>query len=111
MYRIFCESYENFKNTFYEENYRLDVAKPLELIANLDEYEKEKEENTDKFKKVCDLIYFMENNILKFPKFKAFLWTLDSRNIKSKNYGVAKKEDLEEQSKLINSFLKLAYWY
>ena len=36
---------------------------------------------------------------------------LDSRNIKAKQYNVSSKEELEEQTKLINSFLKLAYWY
>ena len=47
----------------------------------------------------------------RFPKLKAFLWTLDSRNIRAQKYGVSKEEDLEEQTKLVNSFLKLAYWY
>lgn len=28
-----------------------------------------------------------------------------------KRYNISKKEELEEQTKLINSFLKLAYWY
>ena len=28
-----------------------------------------------------------------------------------KKYNIAKQEELEEQTKLINSFLKLAYWY
>lgn len=54
---------------------------------------------------------FMKNNVERFPKLKAFLQTLDSRNIKAQRYGVSKEEDLEEQTKLINSFLKLAYWY
>lgn len=53
----------------------------------------------------------MKNNVKRFPKLKAFLWTLDSRNIKTHRYGVSKEEHLEEQTKLINSFLKLAYWY
>ncbi len=48
MYRVFCESYENFKKSFDDNNFRLEVAK---------------------------------------------------------------QEDLEEQAKLVNSFLKLAYWY
>ncbi len=36
MYRIFCESYENYKKTFDKENYRLEISKPFELIANID---------------------------------------------------------------------------
>ena len=38
MYRIFCESYQNFIKSFDENNYRLEIAKPLELIANIDKY-------------------------------------------------------------------------
>ena len=53
----------------------------------------------------------MKENVERFPKLKAFLWTLSSSNIKEKKYNIAKVEDLEEQTKLINSFLKLAYWY
>lgn len=53
----------------------------------------------------------MKENIEKFPKLKAFLWTLSSRNIKDIKYNIANKEELEEQTKLVNSFLKLAYWY
>ena len=53
----------------------------------------------------------MYQNIKKYPRFKAFLWTLQARNIDGKNYNISSKEDLEEQLKLINSFLKLSYWY
>lgn len=110
MYRIFCESYENYKKTFDKENYRLEISKPFELIANIEKYKREKNKNSEIYKKLSDLIYFMKKNIEQFPKFKAFLWTLEPRGIEGKKYNVATKEDLEEQTKLINSFLKLAYW-
>ena len=38
MYRIFCESYQNFINLFNENNYRLEIARPLELIVDVDKY-------------------------------------------------------------------------
>lgn len=41
MYRIFCESYHNFINSFDENNYRLEVAKPLELIVDVNKYREE----------------------------------------------------------------------
>lgn len=111
MYRIFCESYENFLKTFEEENYRLKIAKPFELITNTQKYEKEKEAQSDLYKNLCNLLEYMQKNINRFPKFKAFLWTLKSRNIVAKKYNDEKREELEEQAKLINSFLKLVYWY
>lgn len=60
---------------------------------------------------VADLLYYMQKNIDKYPKMKAFLWTLESRNMKPKKYNITDIENLEEQAKLINSFLNLAYWY
>lgn len=62
-------------------------------------------------KKLCDLLSFMKENVNRFPKLKAFLWTLDSRNINAIKYNISNIEELEEQTKLVNSFLKLAYWY
>lgn len=111
MYRIFCESYQNFIKTFDKENSRLIVAEPLGLITDVQKYQEQEKEQTDLYKRLCDLIYFLSKNVDIFPRTKAFLWTLSSRNMKPKNYNVAKKEDLEEQAKLVNSFLKLAYWY
>ena len=111
MYRIFCESYQNFINSFDGNNYRLEIAKPLELIANIDKYVEEEKKQSELFKRLCDLIYFMNENVERFPKLKACLWTLSSRNMTGEKYNMAKREELEEQTKLINSFLKLAYWY
>ena len=111
MYRVFCESYENFLKTFNEESYRLEIAKPFELIVNTEKFEEEKSKKSDLYKRLCDLLQYMKKNITKFPKFKAFLWTLTSRDIIGEEYNVETNEELEEQAKLINSFLKLAYWY
>ena len=111
MYRIFCESYQNFINSFDDDNYRLKMSKPLELITNIDKYKEEQNKQSEIYKKLCDLIYFIKENVEKFPKMKAFLWTIESRDIKAKNYNISEIEELEEQAKLINSFLKLAYWY
>ncbi|MGN1297865.1 MAG: hypothetical protein ACI4VH_05545 [Clostridia bacterium] len=111
MYRIFCESYQNFLSLFHEDNYRLKISKPLELIVNLNKYKEEEKKESQIYKQLCDLMIYMKENVERFPKLKAFLWTLSSRNINEKKYNVAKKEDLEEQTKLVNSFLKLAYWY
>ncbi len=93
------------------DNYRLQISKPFELLVDIDKYNKEQKEQSELYRKLCDLIEFMKNNVERFPKLKAFLWTLDSRNIKAQKYGVSKEEELEEQTKLINLFLKLAYWY
>ena len=111
MYRIFCESYYNYINSFEDDNSRLRNAEPLELIVNLDKFNYEKKQCSNIYKKLCDIIYYMKQNIKYYPKFKAFLWTLESRDIQPKEYNILTYEELEEQIKLVNSILKLAYWY
>ena len=111
MYRIFCESYRNYLNTFDKDCYRLKISRPIELIVNTNKYKEEEKKNSNLYKRLCDLVYYMGQNIDKYPKIKAFLWTLSSRDIKGKKYNISNLEELEEQTKLINSFLKLAYWY
>ena len=111
MYRIFCESYKNFIDSMDKESYRVKVSEPLSLIVNLDKFKKEKYSKSDLYKKLCDLVNFMNNNIQKFPRLKAFLWTIEARNIKGEDFNVSTLDELQEQTKLVNSFLKLAYWY
>ena len=111
MYRIFCESYKNFIESLDGHNYRIKISEPLELIANNEKLYEEEKKQSELYKKLCDLICYMQENVKKFPRFVAFLWTLDARNIKGKKFNISSKEELDEQAKLINSFLKLAYWY
>ena len=83
----------------------------FELLTDVGKYEEEKLKQSQRYKKISDLINYIKENIKRFPRLKAFLWTLQSRNIEGKKFNVMSKEDLEEQTKLINSFIKLAYWY
>ena len=82
-----------------------------EAIKHCEEVAEEKEKHSDIYIKLCNLLAYMQDNIDKFPKFKAFLWTLKSRNIVGEKYNNENTDELEEQAKLVNSFLKLAYWY
>lgn len=113
MYRIICESYENYKKDFLPDNtdnYRYRVAKPLELLLDLSLYEKEKAEETAKYQKLEALIYLLKKDINKYPRAKSFIWSLESRGIYGKNYEVLSKNDFNELTKIINMFLKLSYW-
>ena len=111
MYRIFCESYKNYIKTFDKNSYRLKISNDFELLTDVGKYEEEKSKQSQRYKKISDLINYINENLQKFPRLKAFLWTLESRNIEIKKFNVSKEEDLEEQAKLINSFIKLSYWY
>ena len=114
MYRVFCESYENYIKQYEpvtENNeYRYKISKPFELIRDLERFRLEQSQNTLLYKELCDLLYYMANNLDRFPKLRAFLWTLDARGIEGKYFGVVSETDLEEQTKLASMFLNLLYW-
>ncbi|WHH59245.1 hypothetical protein [Petroclostridium sp. X23] len=114
MFRIFCESYDNYisqyKDVAFQNEYRFKIAQPLKLLKDLDEYEIARKDNTLEYKQISDLLFFMEQQIERFPKLKAFLWTLESRDIKGHYFGVVYEKDLMEQVKLVNMFLSLLYW-
>lgn len=113
MYRIVCESYENYKKDFLpndKNNYRYRITRPLELILDLSLYEKEKKRNTLMYRKLESLIYLLKKNIEENPNCKSFLWSLESRGIYGRDYGAISDEEFKELSKIINMFLKLSYW-
>ncbi|MEA4846856.1 MAG: hypothetical protein VB106_06440 [Clostridiaceae bacterium] len=114
MYRIFCESLKKYMKEFEEagavNEYRYLTAFPLKLIADLELYNTEKAKDSMLYKQVRDLLYYMGNNINEYPRFEAFLWTLESRGMTAELYGIASQEDLEEQAKLVNMILNLVYW-
>ncbi|WP_236932655.1 hypothetical protein [Geosporobacter ferrireducens] len=107
-------SYENYisqyENGVGHDEYRYKIAKSIELLKNPDAYMQNKNANSMAYKKISDLIFYMQEHIEQFPKFKAFLWTLESRDMKGKYFGVVPEEELKEQAKLINLFLNLLYW-
>ena len=111
MYRIFCESYENYIELFDKECYRLRIAKDFKLLTDENKYAKEKSKQSLQYKKVSDLLNYIQENLDRFPRLKAFLWTIEARGMVPKKFNVANEKNLEEQAKLINSFIKLVYWF
>lgn len=109
MYRLFCESYKNYIALNNSNDYRAKLAEPFALIVDANRFEKEKAEETILYKSLCDLLYFLEQSKEQYPRSIAFLWTIESRNMIGKYYGVVNSQDLQEQAKLINMFLKLVY--
>ncbi|HYE12047.1 MAG TPA: hypothetical protein VEF53_17900 [Patescibacteria group bacterium] len=114
MYRIFCESYKNFISAYdkkdSQSDYRYKISLPIELLVDLDKLHLEKKQNSLPYKELRDLLYYMNCNIDRFPKFNSFLWILESRGITPEFFGVSEPVKLEEQAKLMNMFLNLAYW-
>ncbi len=114
MYRIVCESYKNYVEDFLPDNkddYRYKVMQPFRLILDLSVYNNEKRKKSLDYHKLEDFIYLIKQNIEKYPNFKSFLWSLESRNILGEHRGVLTLEEFSEQAKIINMFLRLSYWH
>lgn len=88
MYKIFCESYINYINSFDTDNYRVRVAKPIELLVDVAKYQEEKRKESKIYQEVSDLLCYLEENIDKYPRVKAFLWTIEARGMKGKKYQI-----------------------
>jgi len=110
MYRVFCESYENYILQNNGSDYRSEMAKPLSLIVDVGKFEREKFQNTMQYKKMSDLLFYLETHKDDYPRFTTFLWTIESRGMIPQFCGVSLEQDMQEQAKLINSLLKLTYW-
>ena len=113
MYRIVCESYINYKKDFLPNNindYRYKIAQPLELLLDLSLYEEEKENKTMNFKKLESFIFLVKENINDYPNFKSFLWSLEARGICGEDYNAMDEEEFHELLKIVDMFLRLAYW-
>ncbi len=113
MYRIVCESYENFNKDFLPnntDNYRYKIMEPFKLITDLDIYERESKNGTLDYKKIEHFVFLAKQDIDKYPNIKSFLWSLESRGIMGANYGVLENIEYQEMMKILNMFLKLSYW-
>ena len=46
MYRIFCESYDNFLKSIEKDSYRVKITEPFELITDLKKLNEEKDKKS-----------------------------------------------------------------
>ncbi|MBP7177330.1 MAG: hypothetical protein KBA53_14085 [Thermoclostridium sp.] len=114
MYKMFCKSLENYLSGFTDRGgqngYRYRIAKNLNLLADTDAFNMARKCRTAEYFRICDLLHYMSDNIEHYPKFKAFLWTLESREMYGEQSNLVSETDLREQAKIIQSILNMQYW-
>jgi len=79
-------------------------------MVDLSLYKEEKNKDTIDYKKLEHFVYLLKKNIHEHPNFKSLLWSLESRGISGKDYGILSKEEFAELRKIVNMFLRLSYW-
>lgn len=110
MYRVFCESYANLINSLEKDSVRYNTMLPVSLLTEPQRYYSESAKCSFIYKRVSDLLFYMQKSTINYPKLKAFLWKLESRGISPKLYSVSSEEEIYEQIKGVNSILNLMYW-
>ena len=113
MYRIFKESYPNLIKTV--DGVRKKYIDYFDLIDDVEKYNKNKIENSIKYKKLNRLLYYIQAKLREFPRCECLLWELDTIGItvdkENIDNNVLSHEYLEEAAKTINTVMKLNYWY
>ena len=113
MYRILCESYENYKRDF--ENVggaRLELSSCFHLLTNSKEFLLEKSKDTTLYKNANMLLAYLSQNQEQYPQTSVLMSEMSDRGIKAAEQTVVEETMLlQEQAKLLTSFMKLAYWY
>ena len=70
MYRIFCESYDNFLKSIEKDSYRVKITEPFELITDLKKLNEEKDKKSNIYKKLC-FLYTTKRKYRKISKIKS----------------------------------------
>jgi len=111
MYRIFKESYSNLIESLDKKDIRYKYAKNLELLCDMNEYEKHKNKRTLEFKKIGNLVYYIQENIKSFPRLQYFTSILRALGVSTYNTEIVVDEiELEESAKMLNTIIHLNYW-
>ena len=71
MYRIFCESYDNFLKSIEKDSYRVKITEPFELITDLKKLNEEKDKKSNIYKKLFDFLYTTKRKYRKISKIKS----------------------------------------
>lgn len=89
------------------------LAKDLKDLANINIYNKWKEENNYEYKKVSDFIYRLGMYKDKYPSLENFLWELWGYGFDAKEFKEIEGEtedQIQEKAKLIDLLLTTHYW-
>jgi hypothetical protein len=112
MYRIVCESYNNYIQDFSSnrDDYRNKVIGFLRLILDISTYEEERIKCSLDYRKLETFVYRLYRDQSIYSKVSSFLWSLESREIFGVDYNAMTEEEYEEATKILKMFLNLTYW-
>lgn len=111
MYRMFSESLANMKmDLLISKDSRSKLIEDFDILLDVDAYIQNREEVSQTYMRISDLLYYMVQHVKDFPRFSCFLWTLESRGMIPHHYGIEKMDVLAEKARLMNMLLNTTYW-
>jgi hypothetical protein len=113
MYRQFCKNLKNFLSINESDEYRFKIAKEIEVLADIEAYNKHKEKEDIKYEKITNFIFSISKFQDKYPSLKNFIWELWGYGFDIEKIGdieIEESEDLVEKVKLIDLLLGTHYW-
>ena len=114
MYSAFCRCLKNYLKQYDDpvtkNEYRYKVVEPLALMLDAAEFNIEKSNQTDKYKRVSDFLEYVRIHKDTCHQLPTLIRELGDYGMTGKYQGVTSEEDLKEQLKIMNMFMKLMYY-
>jgi hypothetical protein len=101
---------KNLLKSLPKDSVRYNTMTKMSLLADPEAFHREASICSENYKRVSSLIHYMKCSTHKLPRLKAFIWTIESREMYPEFYPVSNEDEFFEQAKAINSILSLQYW-
>ncbi len=114
MYSAFCRNLRNYLKQYDDpathKEYRYRVVEPFTLMLDAASFKIEKANQTNKYKRVADFLAYAEIHKNTSNQLPTLLRELEDYGIIPQHQGIVSEEDLQEQLKIMNMFMKLMYY-
>ncbi len=93
------------------EDVRLTKVTPLLLLGDLDAYRDHQRRQSEAYKKLSDFLAAVEKDDALGTEFISLIWTLESRGILSKTFGILSDDERDEMVRVVRMIKRLVYWH
>lgn len=114
MYRILSESVHNYMQDPATQGARRKAMGPVCLLVKPKIYHQERLARTRFFQETQELLFYLKETASTNPRFETLLWHLESREITPSStlqLNEKSRERCQEQARILQQLISLAYWY
>ncbi len=114
MYRILSESVHNYMQDPATQGARRKAMGPVCLLVKPEAYHQERLAHTRLFQETQELLCYLQQTAPSNPRFETLLWHLESREItptSTLQLTEKSRERCQEQARILQQLISLAYWH